>query len=52
MAPPTWTSQDIGAVATPGSWTLNGGVHTVVGNGADIWNTVDEFRFTYQTADR
>ena len=45
----TWTSQDIGAVATAGSWNLNAGVHTVVGNGADIWTAADEFRFTYQT---
>jgi hypothetical protein len=44
----TWISQDIGAVATAGSWNLNAGVHTVVGNGADIWTAADEFLFTYQ----
>ena len=27
---------------------LNGGTHTVVGNGADIWAANDEFRFTHQ----
>jgi fibronectin type 3 domain-containing protein len=45
-----WTSQDIGAVAAAGSWSFNSttGVHTVLGNGADIWNAVDEFRFTHQ----
>ncbi len=50
VAAPVWTSQDIGAVATAGSWMLNAmtGVHTIQGNGADIWNTVDEFRFTHQ----
>jgi glucose/arabinose dehydrogenase len=46
--PVTWQSQDVGAVASAGSWTLNGGTHTVAGNGADIWNAADEFRFVYQ----
>ena len=35
-------------MASPGSWSLNGGAHTVAGNGADIWNAADEFRFVYQ----
>ena len=35
-------------MATAGSWTLNGGTHTLQGNGADIWAALDEFRFTYQ----
>jgi glucose/arabinose dehydrogenase len=43
-----WVSQDIGAVASAGSWSENGGVHTIAGNGADIWNAADEFRFTHQ----
>ena len=45
---PLWTTQDIGAVAAAGSWSETNGVHTVAGNGADIWTTVDEFRFTHQ----
>ena len=45
---PLWTSQDVGAVAAAGSWSESNGVHTIAGNGADIWTTVDEFRFTHQ----
>jgi glucose/arabinose dehydrogenase len=43
-----WTSQDINALAPAGSWSEAGGVHTIVGGGADIWGTSDSFRFTYQ----
>ena len=32
----------------PAAGTETGGVHTVAGNGADIWNAADEFRFVYQ----
>ncbi|MEY4939371.1 MAG: hypothetical protein RIQ93_1106 [Verrucomicrobiota bacterium] len=44
----TWLSQDIGAVAAAGSTTESGGVITLVGSGADIWDNADEFRFRYQ----
>ena len=47
-APVTWQTQDVGAVAAPGNWSLSGTQHTVTGNGADIWNAADEFRFVYQ----
>jgi glucose/arabinose dehydrogenase/regulation of enolase protein 1 (concanavalin A-like superfamily) len=46
--PLPWISQDIGAVGAPGTWSLNGGQHTIEGAGADIWGTTDSFRFTYQ----
>jgi glucose/arabinose dehydrogenase len=47
--PPTWTSQDIGAVAAAGSHTETSGTFSVKGSGADIWNTLDEFRFVHRT---
>ena len=40
-----WVSGDIGAVAAAGSYSESGGVFTVNGSGADIWNTSDEFHF-------
>jgi hypothetical protein len=48
--PKPWTSQDIGAVGAAGSSSYSVGNWTVVGSGADIWNTADEFRFVHQTA--
>jgi GH18 family chitinase len=44
---PAWSSQDVGAVASAGSWSQSAGTYTVVGSGADIWGTADEFRFVY-----
>jgi regulation of enolase protein 1 (concanavalin A-like superfamily) len=41
------TSADIGAVAAAGSWSQASGVYTITGSGADIWNTVDEFRYVW-----
>ena len=43
-----WGTTDIGAVAAAGSSTLSGGIWTLRGSGADIWNASDEFRFTSQ----
>ena len=48
--PKPWTSQDIGAVGAVGSSSYSVGNWTVVGSGADIWGTADEFRFVHQTA--
>ncbi len=43
-------SLDIGdAEATPGSYELVDGVYTIKGNGSDIWNNADGFRFAYTT---
>ena len=47
--PPTWSSQDIGAVAAAGSFTDNGSSLSVTGSGADIWSTADEFRYVYRS---
>ncbi len=48
-----WNSQDIGAVAAAGSMTYDNasGAYTVVGSGANIGSTTDEFHFVYQTLD-
>ncbi|MBN2579840.1 MAG: fibronectin type III domain-containing protein, partial [Pirellulales bacterium] len=45
--PAPWQSQDVGAVAAAGSAGYSAGTFTVIGSGADIWNTADEFRFVY-----
>ncbi len=52
-APPTslpgsWSTQDIGTVATAGSASETGGVVTLRASGADIWDAADEFHFRYQ----
>jgi regulation of enolase protein 1 (concanavalin A-like superfamily) len=43
-----WSNQDIGAVGLAGSTSIAGGVFTLTGAGADIWDTADAFHFTYQ----
>ena len=43
-----WSNQDIGAVGLAGSTSINGGVFTLTGAGADIWGGADAFHFTYQ----
>jgi regulation of enolase protein 1 (concanavalin A-like superfamily) len=44
--PPGWLHQDIGT--TGGSADESGGVWTVEGDGADIWDNADHFHFVYQ----
>ncbi len=39
------TGQDIGSVGASGSTAGSGGTWTVVGSGADIWNSADAFHF-------
>ncbi|MDQ3486151.1 MAG: Ig-like domain-containing protein, partial [Acidobacteriota bacterium] len=46
--PAAWTSQDIGAVGLAGTSSEANGVFTIEGAGADIWNTADAFRYTWQ----
>jgi hypothetical protein len=48
--PSPWLTADIGAVAAAGSASYSGGTFTVIGSGADIWGTADEFRYVYQSA--
>jgi glucose/arabinose dehydrogenase/regulation of enolase protein 1 (concanavalin A-like superfamily) len=47
-APITWTSADIGTTGATGSSAQSGATFTIKGAGADIYNTADAFRFTYQ----
>ena len=48
VLPDGWLTQDIGAVALTGDASSAGGTFTVSGAGADIWGTLDAFRFVYQ----
>ena len=48
--PAPWSSQDVGAVGTPGSASYSNGTFTVRGAGANIWGTADSFRYVYQQA--
>ncbi|MFZ4765174.1 MAG: Calx-beta domain-containing protein, partial [Roseimicrobium sp.] len=41
------TSADIGAVAAAGGNSLNNGIYSVSGSGADIFGTLDEFRYVW-----
>ncbi|MCC7083865.1 MAG: DUF1349 domain-containing protein [Pirellulales bacterium] len=49
--PSLWTSTDIGINTTGGARTgavgVSGGTVTIIGAGTDIWNSNDQFRFTY-----
>jgi hypothetical protein len=45
----SWSDEDIGAVSAAGSYSVSGGVFTVNGSGADIWNTADAFQFVSET---
>ena len=50
-ADPLWSSADVGAVGTAGSWQFNVNFFTtfaVDGAGADIWGTADAFRFAFR----
>ena len=47
-SPSPWPAQDIGAVAIAGITSENGGVWTVSGAGADIWDAADAFQFVHQ----
>jgi len=42
-------NQDIGTVSAAGSVSYLGGMWTVLGSGADIWGTSDEFHYVYQS---
>jgi IPT/TIG domain/FG-GAP-like repeat len=51
--PAPWLSQDVGSPSAVGSVTYasSTGTFTVMGGGADIWGTSDQFRFVYQPID-
>ncbi len=46
--PAPWQTQDIGAVAVAGSASFGSGTFTMLGSGADIWGSGDQFRYVYQ----
>ena len=48
--PIPWSTKDIGSVAAVGGVNYSAGTFSVIGSGADIWNSADAFRFVYQSA--
>ncbi|HEX6482248.1 MAG TPA: PQQ-binding-like beta-propeller repeat protein, partial [Ktedonobacteraceae bacterium] len=49
LCPGGWACTDIGYALPPGSQSLSGSTWTVQGGGSDIWGTLDQFRFVWQT---
>ncbi len=49
ILPTRWFTQDVGPVGIPGQACYNNGKYRIRASGADIWNTVDGFRYTYKT---
>ena len=47
--PAGWSTADIGDVGATGNASGSGGSFTVTGAGADVWGTVDAFRYVYTT---
>jgi regulation of enolase protein 1 (concanavalin A-like superfamily) len=47
--PSPWQSRDIGSVGIAGSASYGNSRYTLVGSGADIWGSSDQFRFMYQS---
>jgi len=47
--PSPWLTRDLGAVGVTGWASFTNGVFTVIGSGADIGSTNDEFRFVHVT---
>ncbi|MBN2137611.1 MAG: hypothetical protein JW720_07385 [Sedimentisphaerales bacterium] len=43
-----WWNGDIGSPSVSGSASESGGVYTVTGGGADIWDSSDEFHFVWK----
>jgi hypothetical protein len=46
--PSPWQTQDVGSTGLAGSASASSGTFTLKGAGADIWGSVDAFRFVYQ----
>jgi hypothetical protein len=47
--PTGWSARDVGGVGGPGAAGYTNRRFTVLGSGADIWNTADGFHFVYRT---
>jgi regulation of enolase protein 1 (concanavalin A-like superfamily) len=44
-----WTTRDIGAIDVPGSTDVDAaGVWAIQASGSDVWNYLDNFRYSYQ----
>ncbi len=48
--PSPWNTADIGSVGAAGLASYTSGAFDIVGSGADIWGTADEFRYAYQSS--
>lgn len=48
--PSPWQTADIGAVGAAGLSSYTGSAFDIVGSGADIWGTADEFRYVHQSS--
>jgi hypothetical protein len=48
--PSPWQSKDIGAPLVAGGATCHNGTFIIDGAGADIWGTVDQFQYVFQSA--
>ena len=48
--PSPWVTADIGTVGAAGSATYKSGIFEIIGSGADIEGTADEFRYVYQAS--
>jgi hypothetical protein len=48
--PKPWRSTDIGSTGAPGSAGYANSKFTILGSGADIWNSSDAFHYVYQAA--
>ena len=46
--PSGWSNGDIGGTGAAGDAGFTDGIYTVIGSGADIWGTADEFQFARQ----
>jgi regulation of enolase protein 1 (concanavalin A-like superfamily) len=49
--PSAWTNRDIGSPALAGRSSESDGTFSVIGAGADIWGSSDQFQFMYQQVD-
>ena len=45
----TWTSTDVGTTGVAGSASFAGGIYTLTGGGADIWNSTVGYHYDWQT---
>lgn len=46
--PTPWVNQDVGRVGRAGSATVDDGLWSIAGAGADVWANADGFHFAYQ----